>query len=108
MKKYFTEPPCSLLMPAIKIPPVLDEGSTKESVRFELERKYGTRMTLDAVCLELRVTKNGIVHKIGNSKFQHVVMFRKLFDARVIAGRNTAFWTFKIAEILIEGNSNGN
>ncbi|EDF6232813.1 hypothetical protein ACX9Q3_002220 [Klebsiella oxytoca] len=107
MKPYFAEPPCALLMPAYKIPPLLNDGSLKEAVRLELERKYGTRMTLEAVCTELGVTKNAIVHKIGNSKFQHHLIFRKLFHSRVFPGKNTAFWTDKIAKILIEGNTNG-
>ncbi len=107
MKPYLTEPPCALMMPAYKIPPLLNDGSLKATVRIELERKYGTRMSLDAVCSELGMTKNAIVHKIGNSKFQHHLIFRNLLDARVFLGKNTAFWTEKISTILIEGNTNG-
>lgn len=107
MKPYFAEPLCALQMPAYKIPPLLNDGSLKETVRIELERRYGTRMSLDAVCTELGVTKNAIVHKIGNSKFQHHLIFRNLLASRVFAGKNTAFWTDKIAKILIEGNTNG-
>lgn len=107
MKPFYTEPFCALLMPAYKIPAVLNVGSLKGSVRQELERKYGTRMTLDNVCSELGVTKNAIVHKIGNCKFSHHLIFRQLFDARVFPRKNTSFWTDKIATILIEGNTNG-
>ncbi|PHM72213.1 hypothetical protein Xekj_00491 [Xenorhabdus sp. KJ12.1] len=107
MKPYFTSPPCAELMPAYKLPPLLNDGSLKRSVRLELERKYGTRMTLDAVCTELGVKKNSIVHKIGNCKFQHNVLLRSLHESRVFAGKNTFFWTDKIAKILIEGNTNG-
>lgn len=107
MKHFLATPHCELLMPAYKIPPLLNDGSLKETVRIELERKYGTRMSLEAVCFELGVKKNAIVHKIGNSKFQHHLLFRKLFYSRVFSGKNTAFWTDKIAKILIQGNANG-
>lgn len=107
MKSYFSEPECALIMPAYKLPPLLTDTPTKEAVRDELERKYGTRMSLEAVCYELGLSRNSIVHKIGNSKFQHNPLFRKLYDSRVFSGKNTGFWSHKIAQIIIEGNRNG-
>ncbi|EOC0011721.1 hypothetical protein ACI0X9_003408 [Cronobacter turicensis] len=108
MKSYFVEPACSLLMPALKLPPLLTDGPAKEAVRYELERKYGTRMSLDSVSNELGLAKNVIKLRIGNAKFQHNLIYRHLYEARVFAGKNTSFWTHKVAQILIEGNTNGN
>jgi len=49
-----------------------------------------------------------IINKISNSKYHHIVTFRKLLKARVFTGKNSSFWTESIARILVEGNINEN
>ncbi len=97
---------CSLLMPVTKLPPLLKADSAQRCVQFELEKKYGTRMTLYDACKELGIKPDTVIKRIGRLKYQHYQLCRQLEDARVFKGKNTFFWTDRIALILSEGNKN--
>ncbi|MDB6374602.1 hypothetical protein [Photorhabdus bodei] len=94
----------SLLMPAQKFPALLDTNAGIHTIRYELEQKYSSHMTLDEVCKELGIKPESIVKRIGQLRYRHYALTYQLECARVFKGKNTFFWTEHIARIFVEGN----
>lgn len=94
----------SMLMPVFKLPALLCTDSNRLSLQRELERKYGGRMTLDEACREIGIKPESIIKKIGQQRYRHYQLCQQLEKARVFKGKNSFFWTDRIAAILTKGN----
>nr|WP_289780836.1 hypothetical protein [Providencia rettgeri] len=94
----------SMLMPVFKLPAILCTDSNRLSLQRELERKYGGRMTLDEACKEIGIKPESIIKKIGQQRYRHYQLCQQLEKARVFKGKNSFFWTDRIAAILTKGN----